>query len=138
MPILVEKVRIKNFRSLKEIEVTLMPLTLLVGANNAGKTSFLRALNLALGIERKVVTKDDLFINHLGEIKDKTIFIDVKIIPVDDNGNRIDEFASEWLSEFNNNTNTENGSMLLLEIERMPKQKNLKLNIGKTLILMKI
>ena len=56
MGILIEKVRIKNFRSLKEVEVSLTPLTLLVGSNNSGKTSFLKVLNLALGIERKNVT----------------------------------------------------------------------------------
>jgi putative ATP-dependent endonuclease of the OLD family len=110
MPILVEKVRINNFRSLKAIEVKLEPLTLLVGANNAGKTSFLRALNLALGIERKSVTKEDLFINQHGEVTDKTIIIDVKIIPTNEHGIRIDEFDDDWLREFSGITNETEGN----------------------------
>jgi len=68
MRILVEKVRVENFRSLKKIEVALSPLTLLVGANNSGKTSFLRALNLALGVEKRGVNRDDLFIDKNGKL----------------------------------------------------------------------
>lgn len=42
MNITIQKVRIHNFRSIRKLEVDLTPLTLLVGANNSGKTSFLR------------------------------------------------------------------------------------------------
>ena len=99
MPILIEKVRIKNFRSLKNIEVTLEPLTLLVGSNNAGKTSFLRALNLALGIERRNVTKEDLFIDKDGNRTTDPIIIDIKIVPTGEDGKRINEFDDTWLQE---------------------------------------
>lgn len=88
MGILIEKVRVKNFRSLKDVEITLSPLTLLVGSNNSGKTSFLKALNLALGIERKNVTLDDLFIdgqgNRITGEEGRKIIIDVKIIPTNE------------------------------------------------------
>ena len=53
MGILVDKVRVHNFRSLRDVEVSLAPMTLLVGMNNAGKTSFLKALHLALGGDRR-------------------------------------------------------------------------------------
>ena len=62
MNILIDKVRVKNFRSLKDVEVNLQPITLLVGANNSGKTTFLQALNIALGVNKRQLTKDDLFI----------------------------------------------------------------------------
>ena len=39
MSILIDKVRIKNFRSLRNVEVNLQPVTLLVGANNADRKS---------------------------------------------------------------------------------------------------
>ncbi len=104
MGILIEKVRIKNFRSLKEVEVSLSPLTLLVGSNNAGKTSFLRALNLALGIEKRNVSLDDLFIdghgNRISGDEGKKIVIDVLIIPVDEEFNKISEFDENWSAEF--------------------------------------
>ena len=53
MDILIDKIRIKNFRALKDIEINLKPVTILVGANNSGKTTLLRALNSVLGITRR-------------------------------------------------------------------------------------
>ena len=104
MGILIEKVRIKNFRSLKDVEVSLTPLTLLVGSNNAGKTSFLRALNLALGIEKRNVSLDDLFIdrqgNRISGNEGKKIVIDVLIVPVDEQFNKVSEFDENWSAEF--------------------------------------
>jgi putative ATP-dependent endonuclease of the OLD family len=107
MGILIEKVRIKNFRSLKEVEVSLKPLTLLVGSNNAGKTSFLRALNLALGVEKRHVNLDDLYRDSNGNrLNDeqgreiKTIIIDVNIIPVNDLFEKVNEFDEYWRPEF--------------------------------------
>jgi len=41
-------VRISNFRGLKKIEVPLRPLTVLVGPNDSGKTSFMDAIYLRL------------------------------------------------------------------------------------------
>lgn len=67
MSILIDKIRIKNFRSLRNIEVDLRPVTLLVGANNAGKTTFLRALNTVLGASKKMLNRDDLFIDKDGK-----------------------------------------------------------------------
>lgn len=49
-PIVVESVRIRNFRGLTEVVLDLDPgITLLVGRNNCGKTRILRAVALALG-----------------------------------------------------------------------------------------
>lgn len=107
MGILIEKVRVQNFRSLKNIEVTLSKLTLLVGANNAGKTSFLRAINLALGVEKRGVTLEDLFIDKNGEgSTNKTITVDILISPTNDNAEKIDSFDSNWLTEFKKDINS--------------------------------
>ena len=59
--------RVHNFRSLRDVEVSLTPVTLLVGMNNAGKTSFLKALHLALGGDRRVITREDVFAFPEGE-----------------------------------------------------------------------
>jgi putative ATP-dependent endonuclease of the OLD family len=107
MSILIEKVRVKNFRSLKNIEVTLSNLTLLVGANNAGKTSFLRAINLALGVEKRGVTLEDLFIDKDGEgLIDKTITIDILISPINDSKEKIESFDSNWVNQFKRDINS--------------------------------
>lgn len=47
--------RVRDFRSLMNIEVALGDLTVLIGANNAGKTSFLDALFAAIGAGRKTL-----------------------------------------------------------------------------------
>ncbi len=43
-----KRVYIKNFRSLKNIRVDLDENTVLMGENNAGKTSFMDAIRIAL------------------------------------------------------------------------------------------
>ena len=103
MSILIDKVRIKNFRSLRNVEVNLQPVTLLVGANNAGKTTFLRALNTVLGVNKTQLTRDDLFIDKDSRQPEKSIIIDIRIVPVDEHGKRVPEFEDEWgLQTFNN------------------------------------
>lgn len=49
-PLYVERVRVCNFRGIREVEIELEPnLTVLVGHNNAGKSRLLSAMHLALG-----------------------------------------------------------------------------------------
>jgi len=64
MGILVDRVRIHNFRSLRNVEGALSQVTVLVGMSNSGKTSFLKALHLSLGADRRVVGGDDF---HIGQ-----------------------------------------------------------------------
>jgi putative ATP-dependent endonuclease of OLD family len=109
MSILIDKVRIKNFRSLKDIEVNLQPVTLLVGANNSGKTTFLQALNIALGVSKIPLTKDDLFIDSDGNQTDNKIIIDVRIIPTDDENTRVDTFEQPWLGILGSDANKQEG-----------------------------
>lgn len=93
MRILIKTVRISGFRGLENIEVPLEETTVLTGMNNAGKTSFLKALQLSLG-SRQFVSQDDFFI-HGSLISDK-IIIDLLIVPLRDDGKQIDEFSEEW------------------------------------------
>jgi putative ATP-dependent endonuclease of OLD family len=92
----VDAVRIAGFRSLQNIEVELADITLLVGMNNTGKTSFLKALHLALGADRRTVSSDDFFIDAGGS-EAENILIDVRIIPVDAAGVRAQSFAQSWI-----------------------------------------
>ena len=108
MNILIDKIRIKNFRALKDVEVNLKPITILVGANNCGKTTLLRALNSVLGITRNQVNQDDLFIDKDGNQATKEIVIDIRIIPTDEVGNRIDNFDGKWSSMLGTGIQTDN------------------------------
>lgn len=92
----INRVRAKNFRCLKSIETTLGDITLLIGANNSGKTSFFRALTVALNSDRKFISKDDLFIDRDGKYPtDPRIIVDIEIVPVD-NGT----FSIDWAQIF--------------------------------------
>jgi putative ATP-dependent endonuclease of OLD family len=71
-----------------------------VGTNNSGKTSFLRALSIALNGDRKLISLEDLFIDQSGSQHDeKTIKIDVKIIPA----NESPQFDDQWSLVFGDN-----------------------------------
>jgi recombinational DNA repair ATPase RecF len=46
---MLQQVRVENFRALKEVEVPLRPLTVLIGPNDTGKSAFLAALQYLAG-----------------------------------------------------------------------------------------
>jgi len=92
----IDAVRIRHFRSLRNVEVELGDTCLLVGMNNSGKTSFLRALHLALGADRRLISPDDFFVDEAGH-QATEILIDVRIIPVGVEGNRGDQFPEVWI-----------------------------------------
>ena len=93
MGILIKTVCIAGFRGLENLEVTLEQTTILTGMNNTGKTSFLKALQLALG-NRQFVSQDDFFIQ--GSVVSEKIITDLLIVPIDDSGIRCEDFSEEW------------------------------------------
>ena len=93
MSILIKTVRIAGFRGLKNIEVALEQNTILTGINNTGKTSFLKALQLALG-SRQFVSPDDFFIQ--GSSASDKIIIDLLIVPINNDGKRCEDFSEGW------------------------------------------
>jgi putative ATP-dependent endonuclease of OLD family len=88
--------RVSNFRSLENIEVELDDLTILIGANNAGKTSFLDALYTAIGAGRKPIGQDDIRLTPGESLPPKTreVVIDIRIRPIDAAGAFIDSFPA--------------------------------------------
>ncbi|MDO9443155.1 MAG: AAA family ATPase [Beijerinckiaceae bacterium] len=99
--IAITEVRVNNFRSLANVEVELGDLTVLIGSNNAGKTSFLDALFAAVGSGRKALGPDDVRIGA-GETsapRDRAIVIDLRIRAVGPDGMLADKFpaGSYWV-----------------------------------------
>jgi putative ATP-dependent endonuclease of the OLD family len=92
--------RIQNFRSLANIEVDLSDLTVLIGANNAGKTSFLDALFAAIGSGRKILGPDDvrLAVGEATAPKTREVIIDLKLRPIGEDGKVTDKYpeGSFW------------------------------------------
>jgi putative ATP-dependent endonuclease of OLD family len=96
------EVRIRNFRCLRVIDVSLDRVTVLIGENNAGKTSFLDALFLAIGAGPRACPEDDVYLGS-GEPaapRDRRVTVDLLIRPTDASGNVIAKFpaGSPWLS----------------------------------------
>lgn len=70
MGISIFKVRIENFRSIKNLELTLSMINVVIGANNCGKSNFLKAMNVALG-QNRTISSDDIYVDK-DEVLDNT------------------------------------------------------------------
>lgn len=93
----IHKVEIYNFRSHKETKVLLEDVCVLIGQNNTGKTSFLQALNLALGYKRNDPSEDDYYAE--GETFDPKSADPIKVI-IEFRENVEDRFSDNLNSEF--------------------------------------
>lgn len=102
----IQWVRIRNFRSLRAVTAPLGPITVLIGENNAGKTSFVDALHAAIGSGIRTLSEDDIFIAHGESVppRDRDITIDVLIRPAGTAGETLDVFpdGSPWTALWGN------------------------------------
>ncbi|MCJ8352308.1 AAA family ATPase [Moritella sp.] len=99
MSILINSVRISGFRGISNLEISLPKVTVLIGQNNAGKTSIIKALQLALGDYSRYLTDEDFYINSNDESRSE-IIVDISIIPIDEESKRTSEFPDEWIEVF--------------------------------------
>lgn len=97
MGIRLKTIRIKGFRGFKNIEVDFQNTTVLVGTNNAGKTTLLKALQIVL-TNSHFITNDDFF--YCEDHIDDTIIIDLLFVPIDEKNNIVNEFSEEWSDVF--------------------------------------
>lgn len=99
--VIITTVRVLNFRCLRAVEFPLGPTTVLIGENNAGKTSFLEALHAAVGAGQRHFSEEDIWLDAGERLapKDRSIVVDVLIRPVDDDNRLIDAFptGNPWL-----------------------------------------
>ena len=94
----IECVRISGFRGIQNMEISLPRIAVLIGLNNSGKTSFLKALQLALGNYAQYISEEDFFIDQKG-IRVNEIIIDIKIAPFKD-GAISESFDEGWAHSF--------------------------------------
>ena len=94
MGILIKELRIRNYKCYESLDVELNETSLLLGANNAGKTSLLEALELSF-TRYKRISEELIFIKKDEVLnKDKEIIIDVLILPNEES------FDEEWFNLF--------------------------------------
>ena len=99
MGIQVDVLRINGFRGIENLEITLPKVTILFGQNNAGKTSIIKALQLVLGDYGRYLSSEDFFINSDNDQQIDKITVDIRIIPIDENG-RVKTFEDDWVNVF--------------------------------------
>lgn len=99
MSIQIDCIRIFGFRGIKKTEIHLPRVALLIGTNNSGKTSVIKALQLALGDYSRFLTDQDFHINK-DDKRCSEILVDVRIVPIDEDGKRSKDFSDEWVEEF--------------------------------------
>ena len=107
--ILVDTLRISGFRGIQNLEITFAPMTVLIGVNNSGKTTLLKALGLALGEYGWYITDEDFFIGE-DEKKATEIVVDIRIVPATSDGQRVNVFNTVWQSEFGDKIKAEANS----------------------------
>lgn len=99
-------IRVADFRSLTNIEIALNDLTVLVGANNAGKTSLLDAVQFAIGANRRILGKEDIHLakDEADVPKERRAIVDILIHPMDDAGKFVETFpeGSFWTGLWGN------------------------------------
>lgn len=104
MGILLSQVRISGFRGISNLEISLPRVAVLIGKNNAGKTSIIKALQLALGDYSRHLTDEDFYIDNDDNVTSK-IVVDVYITPTEyeENSNEwvsCNVFSDEWIEAF--------------------------------------
>ena len=85
MNIIVKKIKIQNFRSLRSVVLELDDCTMLVGKNNSGKSNIIQAIGLAFDFSN--ILKEDIFVSPDEPFnEDKKVIVDVKVLPLDNGG----------------------------------------------------
>lgn len=124
MSIQISTIRISNFRGISNIEMDLPRVTVLLGPNNSGKTSIIKALQLSLGDYSRFISDEDFYINKLGE-KQGQITVDVRIVPINDT-QIAKEFSTNWQQEFGDKIQSEADGQQFLAIRTIVKQDIIK------------
>ena len=100
-------VHIENFRSIKEVEVSLSPFSILFGMNDSGKSNLLYALKHAFKAGN--INESDVYSSpECPYSREKAIIIDLMFIPINNAGDRIKSFDDAWGRHFGENIFTDN------------------------------
>lgn len=124
MSIQIDVVRICGFRGVANIEITLPKVTVLLGQNNAGKTSVIKALQLALGDYSRYLSDEDFYIGE-DERRQESITVDLRFIPLE-GAVRSSEFSEEWQQEFGDKIQAEADGKQFVAIRTTAKPDRVK------------
>ncbi len=90
-----KKIKIYNYKSLKEINLEINDYLIIVGKNNSGKTSILEAINL--GFTYNTISKEDIYISKLEPFDfEKKVIIEFMFCPINENNEEESMFDDDW------------------------------------------
>lgn len=101
------KLKIGNFRGIKECDLIFTSQTVLVGDNNTGKSTILEAIDLVLGPERlsrrPIIDEHDFFVGDYLDKDGKPITITIEVTITDLNNEQLAHFINniEWWDDTN-------------------------------------
>lgn len=95
MGIVLSKVRIENYKSIRNMLINLNETNVFFGKNNTGKTNILKSIYL--GMNTETITSDDVF-SSIDEpyMNSKKVIIDLYFKPINKAGLICSEFDDEW------------------------------------------
>ena len=94
----IDRIRIQGFRGIEFMQMALSPTCVLIGPNNSGKTSVLRAMQMALS-ESLPISHNDF--HHTSDHDDTHRFtIDLRIVAMNEAGKRTKRFSDKWTKVF--------------------------------------
>lgn len=110
----IEAVRISGFRGIKNLEIDMAGCTVIIGENNTGKTSVMKAIQTALGDYSRYISEEDFYLEK--KIKSKAIIIDIKF-------GFSDEALNQWIEILPTDATQLEGDNTLLAIRTVMKVK---------------
>ncbi|MCI5122984.1 MAG: DUF2813 domain-containing protein [Candidatus Electrothrix sp. AR5] len=124
MSIQIDIVRICGFRGISNIEINLPRVAVLLGQNNAGKTSVIKALQLSLGDYSRHLSDEDF---HIGEDekRQETITVDLRFIAIEGD-TRASEFSEKWQQELGDKIQAEADGKQFVAIRTTAKSDRVK------------
>ena len=125
MGVLIDTVRIAGFRGIRNVEISLPRVAVLIGANNSGKTSVIKALQLALGDYSRYLTDEDFHIDS-DDVRCEKIVVDIRVVSVDENGMRQPDFETDWVREFEDRIQEETDGKKFLGIRTVAEPDEVK------------
>jgi putative ATP-dependent endonuclease of the OLD family len=125
MGILIDTVRIAGFRGIQDVEMSMSRITVLLGTNNSGKTSLLKALHLALGDYSRYLSEEDFFISS-DDKRANEILVDIRIISVDENYDRTQDFEESWQTIFQDKIKSEANGYQYLPLRTCSRPNQIK------------
>ena len=94
----IDRIRIQGFRGIDFLQMALSPTCVLIGPNNSGKTSVLRAMQMALSESMPIVHDD--FHRTSENDNNHQFTVDLRFVAIDENGKRQKRFNDKWRQVF--------------------------------------